>query len=73
MYSLKDDSKAKEEVSKLLEEGFNGYWKKAVTQDQNWYMVYVGPYKGDQPARIHVNALKFSGRNPILLSVAKSR
>jgi general secretion pathway protein A len=73
LYSLKDESKAKDEVSKLLEEGFNGYWKKAVTQDQNWYMVYVGPYKEAQPARIHVNALKFSGRNPILLSVASSR
>lgn len=73
LYSLKEESEAKEEVRKLQEEGFNGYWKKAVTQDQDWYMVYVGPYKGAQPARIHVNALKFSGRNPILLSVANSR
>ncbi len=73
LYSLKEESKAKEEVMKLREEGFDGYWKKAVTLDQNWYMVYVGPYKEAQPARIHVNALKFSGRNPILLSVANSR
>ena len=73
LYSLKEGSKAKEEVTKLREEGFDGYWKKAVTQNQNWYMVYVGPYKEAQPARIHVNALKFSGRNPILLSVANSR
>jgi general secretion pathway protein A len=73
LYSFKEESKAIEEVEKLREEGFDGYWKKAVTQDQSWYMVYVGPYEEAQPARIHVNALKFSGRNPILLSVANSR
>ena len=73
LYSLPEESQAKEEVRKLREAGFNGYWKKAVTQDQDWYMVYVGPYKEAQPARIHVDALKFSGRNPILLSVAKSQ
>ncbi len=73
LYSLPEESQAKEEVKKLKEEGFKGYWKKAVTQDQTWYMVYAGPYKEAQPARIHVDALKFSGRNPILLSVAKSR
>ncbi len=73
LYSLPKESQAKEEVRKLREEGFKGYWKKAVTQDQDWYMVYVGPYKEARPARIHVDALKFSKRNPILLSVAKSR
>lgn len=73
LYSLKEKSEAEEQVRKLQEEGFQGYWKKAVTLEQNWYMVYVGPYKDAQPARIHVNALKFSGRNPILLSVANSR
>jgi len=73
LYSLRKESQARKEVRKLREEGFNGYWKKAVTQDQDWHMVYVGPYKEDQLARIHVAALKFSGRNPILLSVAKSR
>jgi len=73
LYSFPKESRAKEEVEKLREEGYNGYWKKAVTQDQDWYMVYVGPYREAQSARIHVDALKFSGRNPILLSVAKSR
>jgi len=73
LYSFKQEAQAIEEVERLREEGFNGYWKKAVAQDQNWYMVYVGPYTEPQPARIHVNALKFSGRNPILLSVANSR
>ena len=73
LYSFPKESRAKEEVKKLREEGFKGYWKKAVTKDQDWYMVYVGPYKDVQPARIHVDALKFSGRNPILISVAKSR
>ncbi|VAX32881.1 General secretion pathway protein A [hydrothermal vent metagenome] len=73
LYSFKKESQAVDEVKKLQEEGFEGYWKKAVAQDQSWYMVYVGPYNEAQPARIHVNALKFSGRNPILLSVANSR
>ncbi len=73
LYSLAEEAQAIEEVRKLKEEGFKGYWKKAVTQDRVWHMVYVGPYKEAPPARIHVDALKFSGRNPILLSVAKSR
>ncbi|GJL79646.1 MAG: hypothetical protein NPINA01_26350 [Nitrospinaceae bacterium] len=72
VYSFQEVAQAKEEVRKLLEEGFKAYWIKAVTEDQDWYMVYVGPYEEAQPARIHVDALKFSGRNPILLSVAKS-
>ncbi|MDA0690919.1 MAG: AAA family ATPase [Nitrospinae bacterium] len=72
LYSLQEVSEAKEEVRKLREEGYKAYWKKAVTGDQAWYMVYVGPYKEAPSARIHVDALKFSGRNPILLSVSKS-
>lgn len=72
IYSLQEVSKAKEEVRKLREEGYKAYWKKAVTGDQAWYMVYVGPYQEAPSARIHVDALKFSGRKPILLSVFKS-
>lgn len=72
VYSLQDVSSATEEVRNLREEGYKAYWKKAVTEDQDWHIVYVGPYKEAQPARIHVDALKFSGRNPILLSVSKS-
>ena len=73
LYSLEDISQAKKEVQKLKEEGFKAYWKKAVTGDQTWYIVYVGPYDEASPARIHADALKFSGRKPILLSVAKSQ
>lgn len=72
IYSLQEVAEAREEVRKLREEGYKAYWKKAVTGDQTWYMVYVGPYKESTAARIHVDALKFSGRKPILLSVSKS-
>ncbi len=72
LYSLQDSAEAKEEVRKLAEEGFNAYLRQAASGEQEWYMVYVGPFKEAKSARIHVDALKFSGRNPILLSVAKS-
>jgi general secretion pathway protein A len=72
IYSLQEVSEAKDEVRKLKEEGYRAYWKKAVTGNRAWYMVYVGPYQEAGPARIHADALKITGRNPILLSVSKS-
>jgi general secretion pathway protein A len=72
IYSLQEVTQAKEEVRKLREESYKAYWKKAGAGDRAWYMVYVGPYKEASSARIHVDALKRTGRNPILLSVSKS-
>jgi len=72
LYSLQSLAQAKEEVRKLKEEGYEAFWKKAASGNQEWYMVYAGPFKEAKSARIHVDALKFSGRTPILLSVAKS-
>lgn len=72
LYSLQNLAQAEEEVRKLKEEGYDAFWKKAASGNQEWYMVYAGPFKEAKTARIHVDALKFSGRTPILLSVAKS-
>ena len=72
LYSLNEVALADEEVARLREEGFDAYWKKASSRGQDWYIVYVGPFKNMKPARIYVDALKYSGRNPILLSVSKS-
>ncbi len=72
LYSLNEAAMADEEVERLREEGFDAYWKKASSRGQDWYIVYVGPFKDMKPARIYLDALKYSGRNPILLSVSKS-
>ncbi len=72
LYSLNEVALANEEVERLKEEGFDAYWKKASSRGQDWYIVYVGPFKDMKPARIYLDALKYSGRNPILLSVSKS-
>lgn len=72
IYSSKSQSQAEEEARRLEKEGFHVFWKKAVTGGQDWYIVYVGPFDDLDSANIHVDALKFSGRDPILLSVSKT-
>jgi general secretion pathway protein A len=72
VFSLSDQTAAEKEVQNLNGEGFKAYWKKTFSSDRDWYIVYVGPYEKVQPARIHLKALKFSGRNPILLSFTQS-
>jgi cell division septation protein DedD len=69
VFSLSHQGRAENEVKKLQSEGFQAYWKKAVSPEQDWYIVYVGPFEDIKPARIHLKALKFSGRKPILLSI----
>jgi general secretion pathway protein A len=68
VFSLSHQGRAENEVKKLQSEGYQAYWKKAVSPEQDWYIVYVGPFENIEPARIHLKALKFSGRKPILLS-----
>jgi cell division septation protein DedD len=70
VFSLSHQERAQKEVKKLQSEGYQAYWKKAISPEQDWYIVYVGPFENIQPARIHLKALKFSGRQPILLSLS---
>jgi general secretion pathway protein A len=70
VYSLKNQTEADERVQKLITGGFDAFWKKAVSAGQYWYIVYVGPFKDLNSAKVNLKALKFSGRNPILLSVS---
>ncbi|MEE9258996.1 MAG: AAA family ATPase [Nitrospinaceae bacterium] len=72
VYSLKSRTEAEQEAHLLESEGFDVFRKKAVTGGQDWYIVYVGPFKDADSAKIHLDALKFSGRVPILLSVSKT-
>jgi cell division septation protein DedD len=70
VYSLKTQADADEHVKKLIAGGFDAFWKKAVSAGQDWYIVYVGPFKDLNSAKVNLKALKFSGRKPILLSVS---
>ena len=72
VFSLSHQGRAESEVKKLQSEGYPAYWKKAVSPEQDWYIVYVGPFENINPARIHLKALKFSGRKPILLSISQA-
>jgi general secretion pathway protein A len=71
VFSLSHQGRAENEVKKLQTEGYQAYWKKAVSPEQDWYIVYVGPFENIKPARIHLKALKFSGRKPILVSITQ--
>lgn len=73
VYSLSHQNRAEQEARNLQEEGFQASWKKVVTTDQDWFIVYVGPFQDIQQAKIRLNALKYSGRNPILISANKAR
>ncbi|MBT5868045.1 MAG: AAA family ATPase [Nitrospinaceae bacterium] len=70
VYSLRTQAEADERIAKLTSAGFDTFWKKAVSAGQDWYIVYVGPFKDLNSAKINFKALKFSGRKPILLSVS---
>jgi len=72
LLALGEAAKAEKEVRALAEEGYPAYWKKAFASGRDWYIVYVGPYDKVKPARIHLNALRYSGRHPILLSFTSS-
>ncbi|MBT3922834.1 MAG: AAA family ATPase [Nitrospina sp.] len=70
VYSLKTQAEADEHVANLITAGFDTFWKKAVSAGQDWYIVYVGPFKDLNSAKVNLKALRFSGRKPILLSVS---
>ncbi len=70
VYSLRSQTEADEHVAKLTAGGFDTFWKKAVSAGQDWYIVYVGPFKDLNSAKVNLQALKFSGHKPILLSVS---
>lgn len=69
VYSLRDKAEAKQREKELVKGGFDVFLKKAVSAGQDWYIVYVGPFKDINSAKVNLKALKFSGREPILLSV----
>jgi general secretion pathway protein A len=70
VYSLKTQAEADEHVEILKTGGYDTFWKKAVSAGQDWFIVYVGPFKDLNTAKINLKALKFSGRKPILFSVS---
>jgi general secretion pathway protein A len=70
VYSLKDKTEAEQRRQELAKGGFDVFLKKAVSAGQDWYIVYVGPFRDINSAKVNLKALKFSGREPILLSVS---
>lgn len=70
VYSLRDKAEAEEYRQELAKGGFDVFLKKAVSAGQDWYIVYVGPFSDINSAKVNLKALKFSGREPILLSVS---
>ncbi len=69
VYSLRNRAEAERHKEELIQGGFDAFLKKAVSSGQDWYIVYVGPFKNINSAKVNLKALKFSGREPILLSV----
>ncbi|MFQ5482631.1 MAG: AAA family ATPase [Nitrospinaceae bacterium] len=69
VHSFRTQTEAQEHLRVLRGEGFQAYFKVVRSTGKPWYVVYVGPYRRLEQARIHLKALKFSGRNPILLSI----
>lgn len=72
VHSSKDRREADDLIEELKQQGYQAFLKKVTSTGQPWYVVYVGPYEELGPARIHLNALKFSGKTPILLSISRS-
>jgi len=70
VYSLRDKAEAEQHKQELEKGGFDVFLKKAVSAGQDWYIVYVGPFSDINSAKVNLKALKFSGREPILLSVS---
>ena len=69
VYSLRDRAEAEQHKEELIQGGFDAFLKRAVSAGQDWYIVYVGPFTNINSAKVNLKALKFSGREPILLSV----
>ncbi len=72
VYTLTAKQQAQQGVSKLIKEGFPAYWRKVENAGKIWYVVYLGPFNDNKSAKIHFNALKHSGLDPMLYSVAKN-
>jgi len=70
VYSLRDKAEAEQHRQELAKGGFDVFLKRAVSAGQDWYIVYVGPFSDINSAKVNLKALKFSGREPILLSVS---
>lgn len=70
--SMNARAQAEDAIRQLQKEGFNAYWKKVDSSGRSWYTIYVGPFEDLNSAKIHYNALKQTGRNPMLFSVSKS-
>ena len=70
VYSLRDKAEAEQHKQELEKGGFDVFLKKAVSAGRDWYIVYVGPFSNINSAKVNLKALKFSGREPILLSVS---
>ncbi len=72
VYTLTAKKQAQQSVGKLIKEGFPAYWRKVENAGKTWYVVYLGPFNDKKSAKIHFNALKHSGLDPMLYSVAKN-
>ncbi len=72
VFSSKKKQEAESLISELEKEGYTSFIKEVRSTGKPWYVVYVGPYDALEKARIHLNALKFAGRTPILLSISRS-
>ncbi|QPJ62534.1 MAG: AAA family ATPase [Candidatus Nitronauta litoralis] len=72
VHSSKKKKDAEALIAELGREGYKSFLKEVRSTGKPWYVVYVGPYEALDKARIHLNALKFSGRSPILLSISRS-
>ncbi len=72
VHSSKKRQEAEDLVDELGKQGYTAFIKEVRSTGKPWYVVYVGPYEVLDQARIHLNSLKFSGRNPILLSIGHS-
>ena len=70
VYSLRDKAEAEQHKQELEKDGFDVFLKKAVSAGRDCYIVYVGPFSDINSAKVNLKALKFSGREPILLSVS---
>jgi general secretion pathway protein A len=72
VYAFSKSQKAKDNTRILTAEGFKTYWKKIISLEQTWYVVYVGPFSSIKKAQANLDRLKTSGRKPLLLSLSKS-
>ena len=69
VHSSRKKSEAEKFLQELKKEGYETFMKAVRSTGKVWYVVYIGPYRQLEQARRHLNALKSSGRNPILLSI----